>query len=547
MSAGYSAGVQAASQLKSGTILPSGYVTTGGSTNAKTPAQAYSDTLRSVISPSKTSNESNVSKVSTLVPSTNGKVSSPSPSKISSVKSSNAEPSSLFSQKAASVKASINSLSEDEKKRFTESVQADQSIRSDYAALQAASTPEEKAAINERIASKLETSVAKAKGAAADANLETNVDLKKVDTPDEADAQKEKALKEAMDAEKQDALDRQNALMQVNDANRNRITNFLGLRADGSIDENSNGYLATKKKEMAQFKTDKEALLKSQEGQRLLQVAGQARAQLAARGVSAADLTDEQIIALAGDAGAKAFIDIAQLRDKTLNDINENQQKAEAEIADAQNKGILSINDAATANALLQAETQKSITEIKKNFLNSIFSLGDENYKRNQQNAADVENTVSKVVTEDFSKDPEAYSILQGLKGATAVETMQNIQAQLADPNSALYKLYLRKYQSQQAAAAAVQAAEIRLKNAQASKALSSGSGSSGATVTSQMKQLASRLGIQGNQVTAEMLRGLDEANVKKAPLEITVNGNKITLSPDTVQQILKPDFVVGG
>lgn len=147
------------------------------------------------------------------------------------------------------------------------------------------------------------------------------------------------------------------------------------------------------------FIADQEKLAADTETNRLNQVRGNIMQALAARGVDISKLSPEQIVALSGEQGAKAFMDITDVREKTKSNIKQARDTALARLNDLRQRKAISKSayERNVANINSQAEAAKLNAD--KNASAQIFALTQAKTEQGRTDATQRANAVTNIAS----------------------------------------------------------------------------------------------------------------------------------------------------
>lgn len=147
------------------------------------------------------------------------------------------------------------------------------------------------------------------------------------------------------------------------------------------------------------FIAEQEKLAADTESNRLNQVRGNIMQVLAARGVDISKLSPEQIVALSGEQGAKAFMDITDIREKTKSNIKQARDNALARLNDLRQRKAISKSayERNVANINSQAETAKLNAD--RNASAQIFALTQTKTEQGRTDATQRVNAVTNMAS----------------------------------------------------------------------------------------------------------------------------------------------------
>jgi hypothetical protein len=147
------------------------------------------------------------------------------------------------------------------------------------------------------------------------------------------------------------------------------------------------------------FIAEQEALARDTETNRLNQVRGNIMQVLAARGVDISKLSPEQIVALSGEQGAKAFMDITDVREKTKSNIKQARDTALARLNDLRQRKAISTSayERNVANINSQAETAQLNAD--RNASAQIFALTQTKTEQGRTDATQRANAVTNIAS----------------------------------------------------------------------------------------------------------------------------------------------------
>lgn len=239
------------------------------------------------------------------------------------------------------------------------------------------------------------------------------------------------------------------------------------------------------------FIAEQEKLAADTEANRLNQVRGNIMQVLAARGVDISKLAPEQIVALSGEQGAKAFMDITDIREKTKSNIKQARDNALARLNDLRQRKAISKSayERNVANINSQAETAQLNAD--KNASAQIFALTQTKTEQGRTDATQRANAVTNMASMLGLSGSQIAPVLNliNTKG-TGPEQLVEIARMIANPESPLRKsLDANMSAAQQAAMQQALLDEYKAETARisATRARSSGGKSSTWTQTVQI------------------------------------------------------------
>lgn len=147
------------------------------------------------------------------------------------------------------------------------------------------------------------------------------------------------------------------------------------------------------------FVAEQEKLATDTESNRLNQVRGNIMQVLASRGVDISKLSPEQIVALSGEQGAKAFMDITDVREKTKSNIKQARDTALTRLNDLRQRKAISTSayEKNVANINSQAEAAKLNAD--KNASSQIFALTQTKTEQGRTDATQRANAVTNIAS----------------------------------------------------------------------------------------------------------------------------------------------------
>jgi len=189
------------------------------------------------------------------------------------------------------------------------------------------------------------------------------------------------------------------------------------------------------------FVAEQERLAADTESNRLNQVRGNIMQVLAARGVDISKLAPEQIVALSGEQGAKAFMDITDIREKTKSNIKQARDTALARLNDLRQCKAISKSayERNVANINSQAETAKLNAD--RNASAQIFALTQTKTEQGRTDATQRANAVTNIASMLGLSGSQIAPVLNlvNTKG-TGPEQLVEIARMIANPESPLRK-----------------------------------------------------------------------------------------------------------
>lgn len=208
--------------------------------------------------------------------------------------------------------------------------------------------------------------------------------------------------------------DKQQALLdqQAKDAAEEAIRNKEEVQAN--IDEQSGLITSEQNKTLA----EQESLAQTSESNRLNQLRGNIISRLAQRGVDISRLSPEQITALSGEEGSKAFMDVADIKDRKTKTIEAVRQNALAKLNELRDKK--SLNQTAYTSRVneINSKTAAAKLQAEKEFGANVFSLTQ---TKEQQSRADALARVNAATT---------YLSANGISGPTAAAAIASVEKQ---------------------------------------------------------------------------------------------------------------------
>ena len=118
------------------------------------------------------------------------------------------------------------------------------------------------------------------------------------------------------------------------------------------------------------------------------------RANLLARWVDISNIAPEQLIALSDEVGAKAFEDIYQNKQATLNAITAKQEAATAKLNQLKESGAVAEKEYNNLKATIDSTFAKTKQEIQRAYVNDIFGIADTARTKKQAQEESAVNTI---------------------------------------------------------------------------------------------------------------------------------------------------------
>lgn len=270
-----------------------------------------------------------------------------------------------------------------------------------------------------------------------------------VETPEQ---EKARLLKESTEKAKADAVEAQKAAIEAK-----RLENeALLAQEDTSIAE-----LNT---EQAKYTAEEETTAKWFEENRLNQVRGDIMQSLAARWVDISKLAPEQITALSGEQGVKAFADIYTAKEKSKSNIKTARDKTMVELQRLRSNKNISQNAYNTQVASINELTNTKLREAEDNYKNGVIGLIDKK----------IETGITTATTAVNFLQQAGIPLSEQSKFSTLINSSKNagdfLKAVITSTDPAIQKVY--KERAAEIAAAAK--AEFDLKVLQAAPKSSS-------------------------------------------------------------------------
>ena len=242
-----------------------------------------------------------------------------------------------------------------------------------------------------------------------------------------------------------------------------------------------------------QYVADEEARLKDTETNRLNQVRWNIMQVLAQRGVDISKLSPEQIVALSGEQGAKAFMDIADARDASKAKIENAKQNALAKLNELRNAKALSEKTYAKNVANINSQAEAAKLSADQNASSQIFAIATTKDQQARQDTTQRVNAVTNMASTLGLSGSQIAPLLKLIDTKWyGPQQVQAIASMLADPNSDISKSVAENMSAAQKAALLKAQIELQDSNAKLITAnasmvrankTGSSSGSSGITV----------------------------------------------------------------
>lgn len=154
--------------------------------------------------------------------------------------------------------------------------------------------------------------------------------------------------------------------------------NVVGIDKDWNVDMNRKWSIgATLQRDFDDYKKQQTELSKGYESTRKSRVSSQMRANLLARGVDISKIPQEQLIALSDEVGAKAFEDIYNNKQNTLNAITAKQDAVTSKLNELKQQGLIAEDKYNTLKATVESQFEKTRNDIQRNYVNDIFWITD--------------------------------------------------------------------------------------------------------------------------------------------------------------------------
>lgn len=191
-------------------------------------------------------------------------------------------------------------------------------------------------------------------------------------------------------------------------------------------------------KYFSDYEAEQNKLFSEWESTQLNQVRSQIYQALAARGIDISKLPPEQLIALSGEVGTKAFSNIYQMKEWVKNKILAASRDKVSRLNDLRSKKTINESEYNEAIQAVNSQANLQRNQIDSTFAKSI--LGVQASKLNLANAAQAENAdVVAKVAEDFKLPPEQIGLISKYidPNKTAAENKAYINAVMAkNPNN---------------------------------------------------------------------------------------------------------------
>lgn len=204
---------------------------------------------------------------------------------------------------------------------------------------------------------------------------------------------------ELLDQQRADQLAADKSVMDANDARYNQEEGDTTAERDKTI-------------------TEQEALAQTSESNRFNQLRWNIMSRLAQRGVDISRLSPEQITALSGEEGSKAFMDVADIKDRKTKTIEAVRQNALTKLNELRDKK--SLNQTAYTSRVneINSKTAAAKLQAEKEFGANVFSLTQ---TKEQQSRADALARVNAATT---------YLSANGISGPTAAAAIASVEKQ---------------------------------------------------------------------------------------------------------------------
>ena len=189
------------------------------------------------------------------------------------------------------------------------------------------------------------------------------------------------------------------------------------------------------------FISGQEKLAKDTESNRLNHVRGNIMQVLAQRGVDISKLSPEQIVALSGEQGAKAFMDIIDVRERTNGNIKQARDNALARLNDLHQRKAISSSayERNVANINSQADAAKLNAD--KNAGSQTFALTQTKTEQGRTDATQRVNAVTNMASMLGLSGTQIGPLLKLIETKwSGTEQVEAIARMMADPNSQISK-----------------------------------------------------------------------------------------------------------
>ena len=190
-----------------------------------------------------------------------------------------------------------------------------------------------------------------------------------------------------------------------------------------------------------EYIANEEARLKDTETNRLNQVRWNIMQVLAQRGVDISKLSPEQIVALSGEQGAKAFMDIADARDAAKAKIENAKQNALAKLSELRNAKAISEKTYAKNIASINSQAEAAKLSADQNASSQIFAIATTKDQQARQDSTQRVNAVTNMASTLGLSGSQIAPLLKLIDtkwyGPQQVQAIANM---LSDPNSQISK-----------------------------------------------------------------------------------------------------------
>lgn len=160
---------------------------------------------------------------------------------------------------------------------------------------------------------------------------------------------------------------------------------------------------------------EQEQMAQSAESNRLNQLRGNIMSRLAQRGVDISRLSPEQITALSGEEGSKAFMDVADIKDRKTKTIESVRQSALAKLNELRDKK--SLNQTAYNSRVneINSKTAAAKLQADKEFGANVFALSQTKEQQSRSDALARVNAAQQYLTAIGVSGPTATKVISSL------------------------------------------------------------------------------------------------------------------------------------
>lgn len=189
------------------------------------------------------------------------------------------------------------------------------------------------------------------------------------------------------------------------------------------------------------FISEQEKLASDTESNRLNQVRGNIMQVLAQRGVDISKLSPEQIVALSGEQGAKAFMDITEVREKTKANIKQARDNALARLNELRQRKAVSKATYERNVANINSQAEAASLNADRTASANIFAITQTKTQQARTDATQRANAVTNIASVLGLSGSQIAPVLNLINtSGTGPEQLVTVAKMISDKNSDLRK-----------------------------------------------------------------------------------------------------------